>query len=92
MLQTLLENIGTLVDKDSPSNAALGRKLMAYDRSIDMHVSNLRKSWARAKTAANGSKTALAATCWHIKASSCRCFGAFFVVLVCAIFSHGSRL
>jgi DNA-binding response OmpR family regulator len=31
------------VDKDSLSMASLGRQLMAYDRSIDMHVSNLRK-------------------------------------------------
>jgi DNA-binding response OmpR family regulator len=39
----LMENVGDLVDKDSLSMASLGRQLMAYDRSIDMHVSNLRK-------------------------------------------------
>ncbi len=43
VLQCLMENVGDLVDKDSLSMAALGRPLMAYDRSIDMHVSNLRK-------------------------------------------------
>ena len=43
VLQCLMENVGDLVDKDSMSMAALGRQLMAYDRSIDMHVSNLRK-------------------------------------------------
>ena len=43
VLQCLMENVGDLVDKDSLSMAALGRQLMAYDRSIDMHVSNLRK-------------------------------------------------
>lgn len=43
VLQCLMENVGNLVDKDSLSIASLGRPLMAYDRSIDMHVSNLRK-------------------------------------------------
>lgn len=43
VLQCLMEHVGELVDKDSLSIAALGRPLMAYDRSIDMHVSNLRK-------------------------------------------------
>ncbi len=43
VLQCLMENVGQLVDKDSLSIASLGRPLMAYDRSIDMHVSNLRK-------------------------------------------------
>ena len=43
VLQCLMDHVGELVDKDSLSIAALGRPLMAYDRSIDMHVSNLRK-------------------------------------------------
>jgi two-component system response regulator CpxR len=43
VLQCLMEHVGKLVDKDTLSIAALGRPLMAYDRSIDMHVSNLRK-------------------------------------------------
>ncbi|WP_320821046.1 response regulator [Thalassolituus sp.] len=43
VLQCLMEHVGELVDKDTLSIAALGRPLMAYDRSIDMHVSNLRK-------------------------------------------------
>ncbi|HBS41752.1 MAG TPA: DNA-binding response regulator [Oceanospirillales bacterium] len=43
VLQCLMEHVGQLVDKDSLSIASLGRPLMAYDRSIDMHVSNLRK-------------------------------------------------
>ncbi len=47
VLQCLMENVGKLVDKDSLSIAALGRPLMAYDRSIDMHVSNLRKKLGR---------------------------------------------
>jgi DNA-binding response OmpR family regulator len=47
ILQCLLENVGELVDKDTLSITALGRPLMAYDRSVDMHVSNLRKKLGR---------------------------------------------
>ena len=47
VLQCLMEHAGELVSKDSLSVAALGRALMAYDRSIDMHVSNLRKKLGR---------------------------------------------
>ncbi len=43
----MMEHVGELVDKDTLSLAALGRPLMAYDRSIDMHVSNLRKKLGR---------------------------------------------
>ncbi|MAD44639.1 MAG: DNA-binding response regulator [Oceanospirillaceae bacterium] len=43
VLECLMRRAGELVDKDTLSMAALGRPLMAYDRSIDMHVSNLRK-------------------------------------------------
>jgi len=47
VLQCLMEHAGELVSKDNLSMAALGRALMAYDRSIDMHVSNLRKKLGR---------------------------------------------
>lgn len=47
VLQCLMEHAGELVSKDALSMAALGRALMAYDRSIDMHVSNLRKKLGR---------------------------------------------
>jgi len=43
VLEHLLENAGKVVKKDALSEAALGRKLSPYDRSLDMHVSNLRK-------------------------------------------------
>ncbi len=43
VLLCLIEQAGDLVDKEALSQAALGRSLMAFDRSIDMHVSNLRK-------------------------------------------------
>lgn len=43
VLECLLRQAGTVVSKDSLSEQALGRKLGPYDRSLDMHISNLRK-------------------------------------------------
>ena len=37
---------GELVTKEEISQKILGRRLMAFDRSIDMHVSNIRKKIA----------------------------------------------
>lgn len=42
-LKLLAENKGKLVSKEVISKQVLGRKLMEFDRSIDMHVSNIRK-------------------------------------------------
>jgi two-component system response regulator CpxR len=39
----LLSEAGSVVPKAVLSERALGRKLSRYDRSLDMHVSNLRK-------------------------------------------------
>jgi two-component system response regulator CpxR len=39
-------NQGNLVSKQDISEKVLGKKLAAFDRSIDMHVSNLRKKLA----------------------------------------------
>lgn len=47
ILQVLMENVGKVVSKDTLSQNVLGRKLAAFDRSIDMHVSNLRKKIAQ---------------------------------------------
>lgn len=43
MLQLFMANAGRLVSKQDLSEKVLGRKLSPFDRSIDMHVSNLRK-------------------------------------------------
>jgi two-component system response regulator CpxR len=43
LLETLLRAAGRLVQREELSKMVLGRRLMPYDRSIDMHVSNLRK-------------------------------------------------
>lgn len=43
LLEALLEKPGDIIDKQRLSMHALERKLTLYDRSLDMHVSNLRK-------------------------------------------------
>lgn len=43
ILILLLENSGTAVSKDELTEKVLHRKLSAYDRAIDVHVSRLRK-------------------------------------------------
>ncbi len=43
VLEALLKQPGEPVDKQALAQLALGRKLTLYDRSLDMHVSNLRK-------------------------------------------------
>ncbi|MBS66770.1 MAG: DNA-binding response regulator [Pseudomonas sp.] len=43
ILETLLAQPGEPIDKQTLAQHALGRKLTLYDRSLDMHVSNLRR-------------------------------------------------
>ena len=47
LLHTLVKHVGHVVSKESLSEQGLGRKLEKYDRSIDMHMSNLRKKMAQ---------------------------------------------
>ena len=46
VLEHLLKNRGTVVSRESLAEAALGRKLGLLDRSIDVHVSRLRRKLA----------------------------------------------
>jgi len=48
LLQVLLARAGNAVDKETLSKDGLGRPLSAYDRSIDVHVSKIRKKLAQA--------------------------------------------
>ena len=48
VLQLLLLNAGKVVDKETLSREALGRPLNAYDRSIDVHVSKIRRKLSAA--------------------------------------------
>jgi len=43
LLHELMKNVGNVVKRDLLSEAVLGRKLGMFDRSIDVHVSSLRK-------------------------------------------------
>ena len=43
LLVALLRNAGNIVKKEDLSLEVLERKLSPFDRSLDMHVSNLRK-------------------------------------------------
>ncbi len=42
LLETLALNAGKVVNKNELSEQALGRKLIKYDRSIDVHMSSIR--------------------------------------------------
>lgn len=46
LLCFLLQNKGKMVDKDSISLAVLQRELQPFDRSVDVHISRLRKKLA----------------------------------------------
>ena len=48
VLQRLLESPGVPVDRESLTVHALGRHLTLYDRSIDTHISNLRRKLEKA--------------------------------------------
>jgi len=51
LLEILLRSAGEIVTRETIAKAALGRPLSPYDRSIDVHVSNLRRKLG---TAQNG--------------------------------------
>ena len=48
LLVCLAESPGTVLSKDELTQRALGRRHMPYDRSLDTHMSNLRKKLADA--------------------------------------------
>lgn len=52
LLLTLLQHAGTVVDKATLTQQALGRELERYDRAIDVHVSRLRQKLAAASAKA----------------------------------------
>ena len=43
LLLVLTDNAGELISREALSQLALGKPLQSYDRSIDMHISHLRK-------------------------------------------------
>ena len=57
VLEVLLREAGHVVSKGDLSERALGRKLTRYDRSIDMHLSSLRKKLGPLSSGAERIKT-----------------------------------
>ena len=43
LLELLLRSAGRVISRDAIAESVLGRRLSAFDRSVDVHVSNLRK-------------------------------------------------
>ena len=43
VLELLMRSVGQVLSRESLTEQALGRELVAYDRSIDTHISNLRR-------------------------------------------------
>jgi DNA-binding response OmpR family regulator len=43
VLELLMRSAGQVITREAMTEQALGRKLVAYDRSIDTHISNLRR-------------------------------------------------
>lgn len=43
VLELLMRSAGQILSREALTEQALGRKLVAYDRSIDTHISNLRR-------------------------------------------------
>ena len=52
VLELLLRNAGNVVTREQIAEVALGRPLNAFDRSVDVHVSRLRKKLSACPTAA----------------------------------------
>ena len=43
ILETLVRQAGSVVSRDDLSRQALGRRASAFERSLDVHLSNLRR-------------------------------------------------
>jgi two-component system response regulator CpxR len=78
VLETLMNGAGTVVTREHLSKTALGRRLSAYDRSIDTHVSNLRRKLG---TYADGSE----------RIKSVRSVGYFYALPPSSDFGGASR-
>jgi len=57
LLEVLLREAGRVVTRERLVNAVLGRKFMAFDRSIDMHVSKVRRKLGDSEDSSDHIKT-----------------------------------
>jgi DNA-binding response OmpR family regulator len=46
VLEVLMQQVGSVVSREQLTRQVLGRRLMPYDRSIDTHISNIRRKLA----------------------------------------------
>ena len=60
LLKLFLSSPGVILEREYLAHSVLGRNLTPFDRSIDVHVSNLRRKLGWAPTAANASKPSAA--------------------------------
>jgi len=57
LLELLLREVGQIVSRETIAEQVLGRRLTPYDRSIDVHISNLRKKLGPAPSGAERIQT-----------------------------------
>ncbi len=57
LLEVLVKSAGVVISREDLTKDVLGRRLTAFDRAIDMHVSNLRKKLGPAKGGGERIKT-----------------------------------
>jgi len=57
LLEALVQKAGAVVSREDLTRVVLGRKLAAFDRAIDMHVSNLRRKLGPSPSGAERIKT-----------------------------------
>ena len=57
MLNLLVNHAGEIIDKETLTQKSLLRKLTPHDRSIDMHLSNIRKKLGPSKKGTQRIKT-----------------------------------
>ncbi|HVJ15990.1 MAG TPA: winged helix-turn-helix domain-containing protein, partial [Polyangiaceae bacterium] len=57
LLEVLVRQAGSVVSREDLTKLVLGRRLSAFDRAIDMHVSNLRKKLGPGRSGSERIKT-----------------------------------
>lgn len=57
LLEVLVKAAGTVVSREELARVVLGRKVGAFDRAIDMHVSNLRRKLGPSRSGSDRIKT-----------------------------------
>jgi two-component system response regulator CpxR len=70
LLEALVSRAGTVVSREELTKIVLGRRLAAFDRAIDMHVSNLRKKLGPAPSGGERIKTVRSAGYILVKESA----------------------